>query len=98
VSVPGLYPGEGHPWADYLHFRARLLFAWEAEGKSPQQMAQDLRVDAMQMRLILMTTDVRNLISAPTTIERLRARVAELEYLVNRLTPQLLGPSLDWKP
>lgn len=51
------YPGVGHPWADFLNARARVLAQWRDEGKSTDQMVDDLRMDADQVRLILMTVD-----------------------------------------
>lgn len=46
-------PGEGLPWADFLHYRARLLRAWEAEGGTAEQSARRLSMDPGQVRLIL---------------------------------------------
>ncbi len=52
------YPGQGSPWADYLHHRARAL-RWQRDemGKNPEAIARDMTMDSVQVRLILMTVD-----------------------------------------
>jgi len=47
------YPGKGDCWADFLHHRARVLLEWEREGKSPQESAQTMSMDPVQVRMIL---------------------------------------------
>lgn len=47
------YPGQGAPWADFLHHRARVLLEWEREGLSPEQMVSRIAMDPGQVRLIL---------------------------------------------
>jgi len=51
-------PGEGHPWADFLHHRARVI-DWLYTGESNPmckgsdwQIARVLSMDAEQVRLI----------------------------------------------
>lgn len=49
------YPGQGHPWADFLNARARVLEMWRREGKTPEASARDMSMDPTQVTLILMT-------------------------------------------
>ncbi|HTH66014.1 MAG TPA: hypothetical protein VL563_15120 [Gemmatimonadales bacterium] len=49
------YPGQGHPWADFLNARARVLEMWRREGKTPEACVRDMSMDPMQVTLILMT-------------------------------------------
>lgn len=49
------YSGEGHPWADFLNARARVLEMWRLEGKTPEECVRTLAMDPVQVRLILMT-------------------------------------------
>lgn len=51
------YPGQGHPWADFLHHRARVLAQWRDEGKTLGEMVTAIQMDATQARLIVMTVD-----------------------------------------
>jgi len=44
---------ESHPWADFLHHRARVLLMWEAEGQTPEQSAETMCMDPGQVRMIL---------------------------------------------
>ncbi len=49
------YPAEGHPWADFLHYRLRLIHAWADEGKSAGEILESLRMDVGQVVLLMMT-------------------------------------------
>lgn len=51
------YPAKGHPWADFLHHRARVLVMWRDEGRSPEHSAASMAMDPGQVRLILATFD-----------------------------------------
>jgi hypothetical protein len=51
------YRAQGHPRADFLNARARVLAMWRDEGKSPGQSAFDMSMDPTQVCLILMTVD-----------------------------------------
>jgi len=46
-----------HPWAVYLHHRARVLRWLHDQGKTPEQIVSELSMDPMQVRLILMTVE-----------------------------------------
>jgi len=52
------YPGEGHPWADFLHHRARAidwLFSGEGDPKCKEDdfaIARTLSMDPVQVFLI----------------------------------------------
>lgn len=54
----GAYPGAGHPWADFLHHRARVidwLYSGEADAMfngSDEAIARCLSMDTMQVTLI----------------------------------------------
>jgi len=52
------YPSSGHPWADFLHHRARAL-RWlrDEMKKSDEAIARDLSMDPTQVTLILMHVD-----------------------------------------
>ena len=50
------YPGQGYPWADFLHHRARVLRMWRDEGKSIEEMVADMTMDPGQTRLTLATS------------------------------------------
>jgi len=54
----GRYPGNGSPWADFLHHRARA-FRWlrDEMGKGPAEIAESMSCDPGQVRLVLMTVD-----------------------------------------
>lgn len=54
------YPGEGSPWMDFLHHRARVLVEFEEDGKSPEESARILSMDPGQVRLILMAQQTPN--------------------------------------
>lgn len=47
------YPSAGHPWADFLHHRGRVLLMWEREGKRPEESARLMSMDPGQVRMIL---------------------------------------------
>lgn len=51
------YPGEGSPWADFLHHRMRVLAQWRDEGMGPAESAARMSMDPTQVTLILMTWD-----------------------------------------
>jgi hypothetical protein len=44
--------GEGHPWADFLHYRAKCIDWMLSEGKEPEEIARVLSMDTTQVRLI----------------------------------------------
>lgn len=47
---------EGHPWADFLDARLRLVHRWRSEGKSPEMICNELNShDLTQIRLLLAT-------------------------------------------
>lgn len=50
-----IYIGRSIPWADYLHYRLRLIHAFAAEGKDYNWIARTLTVDPVQVQLLLMT-------------------------------------------
>lgn len=56
-AVAPLYPAQGHPWADYLEARMRLLAMWRDEGKTPEECVSGLLTDPGQIRLLWATYD-----------------------------------------
>ena len=53
------YPGQGLPWSDFLHYRARAL-RWlrDEMGKTPEEIAKyDMAMDPVQVRGILAHVD-----------------------------------------
>lgn len=42
-------------WGRFLSARHGLIHAWTAEGRSPEEIAETLSMDPMQVRLIAMT-------------------------------------------
>lgn len=49
------YPGQGHPWADFLHHRLRVIEEMLGEGKTEQEIFQAIQVDRVQVSLLCMT-------------------------------------------
>jgi len=60
------YPGQGSPWADFLHHRARAL-RWlrDEMHRTNTDIADTVRMDPGQVQLILMTVD-----ASPEEFER----------------------------
>ena len=52
------YPGKGHPWADFLHHRARTIdWLWSGDGDptcrhNPKRIADVLSMEPTQVHLI----------------------------------------------
>jgi hypothetical protein len=46
------YPGQGHHWADFLHYRARTIDALHTSGESDEAIAKTLSMDPAQVWLI----------------------------------------------
>lgn len=47
------YPGKGDPWADFLHYRKRLILEFTQNGDTPYDIAITLSMDERQVALIL---------------------------------------------
>ena len=55
---PPAYPGAGHPWADFLHHRARAMrMMRDEENRSPVVIASILSMDPWQVASILANVD-----------------------------------------
>lgn len=52
------YPGQGHPWNDFLHHRARVMRWLRDEfGRAPKQIANQLSMDEQQVALVMAHVD-----------------------------------------
>jgi hypothetical protein len=49
------YPGQGHPWADFLHYRMRAIVELWHEDTSPEEIARLMSMDPFQAILIYQT-------------------------------------------
>jgi hypothetical protein len=49
---PKRYPGQGSPWSDFLHHRARAIDEMMTEGLRYEAIAQKLSMDPIQVELI----------------------------------------------
>jgi len=57
-SPPDRYIGGGHPWADFLHHRARAL-RWlrDVMGETAVQTCRTMQLDPVEVRRILLHVD-----------------------------------------
>ncbi len=51
---------EGHPWAEFLAARARVIAWLRSEGRTPTDIARELSMDTEQVRQILAYVDSVN--------------------------------------